>query len=84
MKLLFDPNALEDLKYWVKYNKKIALEILSFLDEIQKTPFKGTGKPEALRYNLSGCWSRRIDLEHRIVYKVEDNIITVLVCRYHY
>lgn len=84
MRLEFDPHSLEDLKYWVKADKKKALKILKLFDEVMRTPFEGTGKPEPLKYALSGCWSRRIDPENRLVYKVEENMIIVFSCRYHY
>ncbi len=57
---------------------------MKLIKEVQRTPFEGTGKPEALRHDLSGCWSRRIDKEHRLVYEVKEDKIRVLVCRYHY
>jgi toxin YoeB len=84
MKLVFDPVALDGLRYWVQTDRKTALRILKLIDEIQKDPFKGTGKPEPLKFNLTGCWSRRIDQTHRLVYKVEEDTVIVLACRYHY
>lgn len=84
MNLEFDDNVFEDLRYWVKIDKEKALRIMSLVQEIIKNPFKGTGKPEPLKYSLAGCWSRRIDNEHRLVYKVSDELIRILSCRYHY
>lgn len=84
MNLEFSPEALEDLAYWSKNNKNKARKILRLLEEIIKSPFNGIGKPEPLKYSLSGCWSRRIDKEHRLVYKIEDKTIVILSCRYHY
>jgi toxin YoeB len=84
MNLSFDPHALADLRYWAKYDKKKADKILRLIEEIQRSPFTGTGKPEPLKYMLSGCWSRRIDREHRLVYKVEGKTLVILACRYHY
>jgi toxin YoeB len=84
MLLEFDENAFEDLRYWIKHDKKKANKILTLIQEICKTPFKGSGKPEPLKHVLSGCWSRRIDLEHRLVYKPEGEKIRILACRYHY
>lgn len=84
MLLEFDVNAFEDLKYWVKFDRKKAGKILELVQEIAKTPFAGSGKPEPLRHALAGCWSRRIDLEHRLVYKIEGNKIRIIACRYHY
>lgn len=66
--MVFDPNGFEDLAWWVEKDRKKALRIVKLIKEIQKKPFSGTGKPEPLKHELSGCWSRRIDREHRIVY----------------
>lgn len=82
--LEFDPSAFEDLAWWIKQDRKKALRIMKLLKEVQRTPFEGTGKPEALKHDLAGCWSRRIDQEHRIVYEVKEDKIRVLACRYHY
>ncbi len=82
--LEFDQAAVEDLSYWVKKDRRKAEKILDLVQEIAKTPFYGTGKPEPLKYDLSGCWARRIDQEHRIVYAVEDEKIRILTCRFHY
>ena len=82
--LEFDQNAIEDLSYWVKKDRRKAEKILELVQEVAKTPFIGTGKPEPLRYNLSGCWSRRIDQEHRVVYSVNDDKIRIISCRFHY
>ena len=84
MKLVFDPVALDGLRYWDQTDRKAALKVLRLVDEIQKDPFKGTGKPEPLKFNLAGCWSRRIDQTHRLVYRVEEDTIVILACRYHY
>jgi len=84
MKLVFDPDALDDLKYWVKKDQRTALKILKLSDEILKSPFRGTGKPEPLKHSLSSCWSRRIDQKNRLVYKVENDSVLILSCRYHY
>ena len=82
--LEFDQNAIEDLSYWVRKDRRKAEKILDLVQEIAKNPFIGSGKPEPLKYNLSGCWSRRIDQEHRIVYSVEEDKINILSCRFHY
>ena len=84
MKLVFDPLALEDLRYWVRTDKKKAAKILDRIDNTLETPFKGVGKPEPLKHNYSGCWSRRIDREHRLVYKGEHDELVIFTCRYHY
>ena len=70
--LEFDPCGFEDLAWWVEKDRKKALKIIKLIREIQKNPFEGTGKPEPLKHDLSGCWSRRIDKEHRLVYQVFD------------
>jgi toxin YoeB len=82
--LEFDPNAFEDLSWWVETDRKMALRIMKLLREVQRTPFEGTGKPEQLRHELAGTWSRRINREHRLVYEVDAQKIRVLACRHHY
>lgn len=82
--IIFDRNAIEDLKYWIGEDRKKALKILDLIEVSSKTPFTGIGKPEPLKYELKGCWSRRINLEHRLVYEEKKNYIRVLACRYHY
>lgn len=84
MNVTFTPTALDDLRYWLKTDKRQAERVLALLEEIRRTPFEGTGKPEPLRFQLAGCWSRRIDREHRLVYQVEETEIIVIACRYHY
>ena len=84
MVLIFTENAWEDDLYWQKMDKKIVKKINGFIKEIQRTPFEGTGKPEPLRFDLAGYWSRRIDREHRLVYQVVDNQILIYACRFHY
>ena len=80
----FDSNAFEDLAWWVKNDRKKALKIIKLIEEIQRDPFQGSGKPEKLKHELSGCWSRRIDEKHRLVYEVLETNIRILACRYHY
>jgi len=84
MNVTFTPTALDDLRYWLKTDKRQAERVLALLEEIRRTPFEGTGKPEPLRFQLAGCWSRRIDREHRLVYQMEETEIVVIACRYHY
>ena len=84
MNVTFTPTALDDLRYWLKTNKRQAERVLALLEEIRRTPFEGIGKPEPLRFQLAGCWSRRIDREHRLIYQVEETEIVVIACRYHY
>jgi toxin YoeB len=83
-KLEFDVSAVEDLAYWVQQDRKKALRILELIKGLQQDPFGGLGKPEPLKHELSGCWSRRIDQEHRLVYQVTEERIRILACRYHY
>lgn len=80
----FAPAAFEDLAWWVQHDRKTALRIVRLLREVQRTPFEGAGKPEPLRHELKGLWSRRITQEHRLVYEVQDQKVRVLACRYHY
>lgn len=82
--LEFDPAALDDLAWWVQRDRKLALRIIRLVQEVQKDPFQGIGKPEPLKHELAGCWSRRIDDVHRLVYQVFADRIRVLACRYHY
>jgi toxin YoeB len=82
--LEFDPTAFEDLAWWVENDRGKALRILKLIRDVQRDPFQGAGQPERLRHDLSGCWSRRIDQEHRLVYQVLQDKIRVLACRYHY
>ncbi len=80
----FDLHAFEDLTWWVEKERKTALRILKIINDIKRSPFKGIGKPEPLKHELAGCWSRRINEEHRIIYQVLDDRIRILACRYHY
>ncbi len=85
MEIVFLPTALADLKYSKESGNTITLtRIRQLLEAIQQDPSTGIGKPEPLKYKLSGKWSRRINQEHRLIYKVENNVITVLSLRYHY
>ncbi len=71
--MIFSPKAIEDLEYWKRSdNKAIQKKITTLLVAIEQDPFKGIGKPEPLKYGLSGAWSRRIDQEHRLVYEVNE------------
>ena len=84
MNLTFAPKAWDSYLYWQKTNKAIVKRINTLIKDIQRTPFEGIGKPEPLKHALSGFWSRRINDEHRIVYKVTDNNISIAQLRYHY
>ena len=80
----FDAAAFEDLAWWVEHDRAQALRIIRLIREVQREPFGGTGKPEPLKHELKGCWSRRIDREHRLVYQVQQDKVRILACRYHY
>ena len=84
MKLTFSEQAWEDYLYWQSHDRRTLQRINALLKEIMRTPFSGTGKPEPLRHALSGYWSRRIDGEHRLVYRVTPTAIEIVQCRYHY
>lgn len=81
---IFHPNFREDLRYWVKTDRRIAVRILELVEAAIKEPFSGIGKPEPLKFVLAGCWSRRITQEHRLVYRVSEDRIDFLQARYHY
>jgi len=82
--LVFTANAWEDYVYWQKVDRKMVKKINDLIKVIKRTPFDGIGKPEPLRYDLAGYWSRRIDLEHRLVYQVNGDELLIYACRYHY
>ena len=84
MNIVFSKNAWEDYLSWQKEDKKILRKINELIKVIQRTPFEGIGKPEPLKYDLTGLWSRRIDREHRLVYKVESEQLFIISCRFHY
>ena len=84
MKLAFTLRAWEDYNYWQKVNPKMVKKINELIKVILRTPFEGIGKPEPLKHDLAGFWSRRNDQEHRIVYHVDGLEITVISCRFHY
>ena len=84
MKKVFHQNAWEDYLYWLQQDKKTIKRINLLIKDIERTPFEGIGKPEALKHNLSGWWSRRITDEHRIVYRVQEDEIHIAALRYHY
>jgi toxin YoeB len=80
----FTPAAFEQFNEWKQINKPIQDRIIKLIVEISRNPFEGTGKPEALKHQLKGYWSRRIDDEHRLVYQVTDTQIIIIACKYHY
>ncbi len=84
MRLTFSSQAWDNYLYWQKTDKAILKRINVLIKEIQRAPFEGIGKPEPLRHSLTGYWSRRINNEHRIVYKVADNQLFIAQLRYHY
>ena len=84
MKLIFAEKAWDDYLYWQKTDKKLLKRINALIKDVQREPFEGIGKPEPLKHALSGYWSRRINDEHRIVYKVADGSIHIAQLRYHY
>ena len=84
MVLTFSENAWGDYVYWQKIDKKIVKKINELIKDIQRSPFNGIGKPEPLKYDLAGYWSRRIDHDHRLVYQVIENELLIYTCRFHY
>jgi toxin YoeB len=81
---VFQPEFRQDLRHWVETDRRVALRALDLVEAILRDPFQGIGKPEPLKYLASGCWSRRLTQEHRIVYLVRDDRIDFLQARYHY
>ena len=81
--ILFSPEALKQLDGWRSTQPKIAIKIVALITEISETPFGGSGKPEPLKHNLKGKWSRRITREHRLVYEVTDSHIKIISCKFH-
>lgn len=84
MKIVFIPAAWENYTYWQKTDKKMVLRINKLITEIIRDPESGPGKPELLKFNLGGLWSRRINREHRLVYKLFDDELVIFSCRFHY
>ncbi len=84
MLITFSENAWQDYLYWQKADKRVLKKINGLIKDIKREPFEGKGKPEPLKYDLSGYWSRRIDLEHRLVYQVIENELLIYACRFHY
>ena len=83
-RFVFSKNAWEDYLSWQAEDRKILKKINSLIREIQSTPYEGTGKQEPLKHDLAGLWSRRIDREHRLVYRAEGADILIYACRFHY
>jgi len=84
MKILFTEDSWDDYLYWQKNEKKILRKVNELIKDIKRHPLEGIGKPEPLRYQFQGCWSRRINQEHRLVYEVTEDLIKIIGCRYHY
>jgi len=82
--LEFDLSAFEDLAWWIEHDRTQAIKIVRLIRDIQRDPFSGLGKPEQLKHELAGCWSRRINQEHRLVYQVIPDKVRILACRFHY
>ena len=81
---IFQPEFIEDMRYWVETDRKVALRAFDLIEAVLRDPFEGIGKPEPLKYLAAGAWSRRLTQEHRIVYLVRDDRIDFLQARYHY
>jgi toxin YoeB len=84
MKIVFADRGWEDFTYWVENDRKMAARIVRLIKDIEREPFEGLGKPEPLRHDLTGFWSRRITDEHRLVYAVDKERILIAQARYHY
>jgi toxin YoeB len=84
MILVFVEESWEDYLYWQATDKQVLARINQLIKDISRDPFKGIGKPEPLRYKYKGFWSRRIDNEHRLIYKIEGNQLLIAKCRFHY
>ena len=82
--LIWEATAWEDYLYWQTHDKKMLKKINTLIEAASREPFTGIGKPEPLQYNLKGLWSRRIDLEHRLVYALNGNDLIIVSCRHHY
>lgn len=83
-KVVFEFSAFQDFNEWAVLDKKIYQKIVNLIQDINRSPFTGIGKPEPLKYELSGYWSRRISDEHRLVYQVTNDTIVIIACKYHY
>ena len=84
MILSWTEDAWEDYEYWQRTSKEKVKQIGKLIKAIKRDPFKGIGKPEPLKHDLAGYWSRRINQEHRLVYEIQDDAIIIVQCRYHY
>ena len=84
MKVIWAPGAWQDYFYWSRMDDRVREKINTLIEDIQRHPFKGLGKPEPLKRNLRGFWSRRITREHRLVYRIEAGVLQIAQCRFHY
>jgi len=84
MKIVFADRGWEDFTYWLEHDRRIAARVVRLIHEIEREPFGGIGKPEPLRHDLTGYWSRRITDEHRLVYAVDHGQVLIAQARYHY
>ena len=84
MNKLFTDDAWDDFQSWLQKDRRLYKRIFQLIKDIERDPFSGIGKPEPLKENLSGYWSRRINDEHRLIYKVDDENIIIIQCMYHY
>ena len=82
--VIFEPDARDDFSDWLRQDLKTTKRIIELIKDTKRNPFEGKGKPEPLKHNFSGYWSRRIDNTHRLVYKVTNEAIVVIACRLHY
>jgi toxin YoeB len=83
-KIAFLSRSFDEFNQWATENKKIYAKIVTLIKDIERDPFSGLGKPEALKHDLSGLWSRRITQEHRLVYRVSDEEVVIISCKFHY
>jgi len=81
---VFDAEFRRDLEFWVRTDRKVALRVMELVEAVIRDPFLGIGKPEHLKHELAGCWSRRISPEHRLVYRISGARVDFLQARYHY
>lgn len=84
MRLIWSDKSWEEYLSWQSTDKKVLKKINNLIKDIKRDPFEGIGKPEPLKYELQGCWSRRVTNEHRLVYEIEDDALYIVSCKYHY
>lgn len=84
MRLEFASKAWEDVQHWAKTDPRLLTKLFDLIESTRRDPFKGIGKPEPLKHQFKGLWSRRINGEHRLIYKVEAGVLVVMACRFHY